>query len=202
MVTVLSFIDVGGIAPNDASNKPGEHFVYEWSRYRDTLTLSAVPGEISPPQVKPWRLTDEIPSASVFAPRCPPPAAAIEDLTGDAAPITPVDGTWEISLTRDELAAAGASEDEVNDPISWGDWRLVLDAGEFEFVEPSSGRTTNSGTYAVDGDALTLTHDADQGGAVFRVRWSLYRDTLTLERIPGVPLAWSGLVADVWQRIE
>ena len=49
---------------------------------------------------------------------------------------------------------------------------------------------------------MTLTHDADQGSVVFRVRWSLYRDTLTLERIPAVPLAWTGLVADVWQRIE
>ena len=55
------FIDGGGIAPNNAANKPGEFFVFEWSRYRDTLTLAAAPGEVSPTNfmVEPWRLTDE-----------------------------------------------------------------------------------------------------------------------------------------------
>ena len=199
-----SFVDGGGITPNNAVNKPGEFFVFGWSRYRDTLTLAAVPGEISPTNfmVKPWRLTDEGPSTAVFGTRCPPPAEAIEGVTGEANPATSIDGTWKISLTRDELAAAGASDDEIADPISWGNWQLDLDSGEFAFVEPSRGRTTDTGTYVVDSDELTLTHDATQGGAVFWVRCSLYRDTLTLERIHGAPLAWTGLVADVWQRIE
>ena len=46
-----SVLDGGGISPNNAANKPGERFVFEWSRYRDTLTLTAVPGEISPTQL-------------------------------------------------------------------------------------------------------------------------------------------------------
>jgi hypothetical protein len=29
-------------------NKPGERFVFGWSKFRDTLTLTAVPGENSP----------------------------------------------------------------------------------------------------------------------------------------------------------
>ncbi len=84
-----SVLDGGGIAPNNAANKPGEFFVFGWSRYRDTLTLTAVPGEISPTNfmVKPWRLTDEQPSAGVFgARRCPPPAEAIENFIGVADP--------------------------------------------------------------------------------------------------------------------
>ena len=83
-----SVLDGGGIAPNNAANKPGEFFVFGWSRYRDTLTLTAVPGEISPTNfmVKPWRLTDEQPSAAVFGARCPPPAEAIENFIGDADP--------------------------------------------------------------------------------------------------------------------
>ncbi len=58
---------------------PGQHFTYGWSRYRDTLTLSAVPGAVSPVplMVKPWRRTDEAPSLDVFAERCPPPPEAL-----------------------------------------------------------------------------------------------------------------------------
>jgi TRAP-type C4-dicarboxylate transport system substrate-binding protein len=199
-----SFVDGGGSSPNNAVNKPGERFVFGWSRYRDTLTLTGVPGEVSPPPftAQPWRLSDETPSASMFHPRCTPPTAAVEGVVGEAAPDESLDGTWEISITPDELAAAGASEAELDDPFARGTWRLVLDDGDFAFVEPESGRTTNSGTYTVDGDELTLTHAANEGGAVFRVRWSLYRDSLTLERIPGVPLEWSGFVADVWQRVD
>ena len=43
-----TFTDGGGIAPSGAVNKPGEFFVFGWSLYRDTLTLTPVPGKISP----------------------------------------------------------------------------------------------------------------------------------------------------------
>ena len=38
-----SIIDGGSIASSDSANKPGEAFVFGWSLYRDTLTLTAVP---------------------------------------------------------------------------------------------------------------------------------------------------------------
>ena len=105
-----SVLDGGGIAPNNAANKPGEFFVFGWSRYRDTLTLTAVPGEISPTNfmVKPWRLTDEQPSAAVFGARCPPPAEAIENFIGDADPL----------LADPRRAAAAGASDDKTDPIS------------------------------------------------------------------------------------
>ena len=37
-----TFQDGGGIAPNDATNRPGEYFVFDFSAYRDTLTLTPV----------------------------------------------------------------------------------------------------------------------------------------------------------------
>ena len=43
-----TFKDGGGRAPNGAFNKPGEFFVFDWSRYHDTLTLSPVKGKVSP----------------------------------------------------------------------------------------------------------------------------------------------------------
>ena len=75
----LTFVDGGGIAPNGAVNKPGEFFAFRWSRYRDTSTFNAIQGEVSPEgmMIKPWRSTREMPSASLFPDRCPPPAEAL-----------------------------------------------------------------------------------------------------------------------------
>jgi len=49
--------DTGGVAPNDAHERPGEVFTFRWSLYRDQLTLAAVEDAISPEpfRAKPWR---------------------------------------------------------------------------------------------------------------------------------------------------
>ena len=85
-----SFLGGGGIAPNDAANKRGEFMVFGWSLYRDALTLTAVPGEISPSSfmLKPWRRTSEAPSANVFPTRCPPPPEALWPDSGAPTPTT------------------------------------------------------------------------------------------------------------------
>jgi hypothetical protein len=76
-----TFEDGGGIAPNEAYDKPGEFFVFDFSAYRDTLTVKPVKGEISPLnfRVKPWRRVSDTPSLRYFSKRCPPPAAALGD---------------------------------------------------------------------------------------------------------------------------
>jgi hypothetical protein len=58
-------------------NKPGERFVFGWSGFRDTLTLTAVPGEISPQnfRAEPWHRTGK-PDVRRFSTRCPPPSEA------------------------------------------------------------------------------------------------------------------------------
>jgi TRAP-type C4-dicarboxylate transport system substrate-binding protein len=74
-----TFEDGGGIAPNNAMNKPGEYFVFDFSLYRDTLELSAVPGQISPLnfRAEPWRRLSTTPTTEQFSKRCPPPAFAL-----------------------------------------------------------------------------------------------------------------------------
>jgi TRAP-type C4-dicarboxylate transport system substrate-binding protein len=74
-----TFKDGGGEAPNGAQNKPGEYFVYGWSRYHDTLTLTPVKGQISPGNFKvhPWRLISPRPSPNRMSKRCPPPRVAL-----------------------------------------------------------------------------------------------------------------------------
>jgi hypothetical protein len=59
----------------------GEFFVFDFSAYRDTLTVTPVKGEISPLnfRAKPWRRTSETPSRRYFSKRCPPPTAALRD---------------------------------------------------------------------------------------------------------------------------
>lgn len=74
-----TFEDGGGIAPNNAMNRPGEHFVFDFSAYRDTLTVTPVEGEISPLnfRAEPWRKLSNTASREYFSEHCPPPAAAL-----------------------------------------------------------------------------------------------------------------------------
>jgi hypothetical protein len=57
----------------------GEFFVFGWSLYQDTLTLTPVTGEISPEnfRIKPWRRIATTPSRDALSARCPPPAGAL-----------------------------------------------------------------------------------------------------------------------------
>jgi TRAP-type C4-dicarboxylate transport system substrate-binding protein len=72
------FTDGGGTGPNNAFNRPGEFFVFGWSLYRETLTLTPVPGA-SPENFrgKPWQRISSTPSARSFSKRCPPPDNAL-----------------------------------------------------------------------------------------------------------------------------
>ena len=90
-----SFINGGGITPTGASNKPGEFFVFGWSIYRDLLTLTAVPGRVSPDNflLKPWQLTSATPSRSALNAHCPPPAAALWSDSGAQNTETSTSGT-------------------------------------------------------------------------------------------------------------
>ncbi len=70
----------GGETPQDAANQSGEVFLYSWSRYRDQLTIEAIPGEVSPEpfRVEPWRLLPGEVSLEPLSNRCPPPADALD----------------------------------------------------------------------------------------------------------------------------
>jgi TRAP-type C4-dicarboxylate transport system substrate-binding protein len=73
------FTNGGGIAPDGATNKPGELFTFRWSLYRGVLTLSAVKGAVSPPpsMAKPWLRISTTPSPRFLSKRCLPPAGAL-----------------------------------------------------------------------------------------------------------------------------
>ena len=73
------FTDGGGTSPNNRFNKPGELFVFGWSLYRETLTLTPVPGAGSPEnfRAKPWQRISTTPSSRHFSKHCPPPDNAL-----------------------------------------------------------------------------------------------------------------------------
>jgi TRAP-type C4-dicarboxylate transport system substrate-binding protein len=183
----------GSAAPNGSANRLGEVFDYGWSRYRDTLTLTAVPGEISPEplRVKPWRRTDENPSLSVFPERCPPPDEALPGATPDT--VVALDGVYRVTTTRADEVASG-------EPViyleNYGEWVLVFDRGRFAFGQQNGEACTWAyGTYVVDGDrvewsfvdggGIAPTDAVNKPGEFYVFRGSRYRDTLTLTAVPG-----------------
>ena len=69
------FTDGGGKAPNNAENKPGEHFVWRASLFRGALTLVPVtPTDI---ERETWHQTSRTPTADALTAACRPPAAAL-----------------------------------------------------------------------------------------------------------------------------
>jgi TRAP-type C4-dicarboxylate transport system substrate-binding protein len=72
-------VDGGGHGPQNATNRPGEHFDYDWSRFKDTLRLVGVPGAVWAPNfnVKPWRRIGDDPRKAPFSRHCPPPPAGL-----------------------------------------------------------------------------------------------------------------------------
>jgi TRAP-type transport system periplasmic protein len=123
--------------------------------------------------------------------------------------VTPLDGVWQVSYTGAELAAAHADPSEVV-PENYGSFTLTLHRGYSSFVRsgaPPSSRPT--ATYVVRGDTITF----HQGQAIWRYRWSVYRQTLTFKKLggqePGCSLSVSlgqceptGFVVKPWRRVS
>jgi TRAP-type C4-dicarboxylate transport system substrate-binding protein len=72
--------DGGGRGPHHSFNTPGEHFVYSWSRFKDTLRVAPVRGDISPSNfiALPWRHIGGDPLRAPFAKDCLPPPEGLQ----------------------------------------------------------------------------------------------------------------------------
>src|SRR6478672_4167692 len=75
---IWDFEDGGGQAPNNAANRPGEEFGFNWSLYRDVLTLTKKEGMVSPVFGRPWEFqqVSTTPDPSALNQQCRPPAEA------------------------------------------------------------------------------------------------------------------------------
>ena len=72
--------DGGGVSRDNATNEPGEFFVFGWSLYRDTLTVTPVKDQTSPMNLrsKPGAGSEQRPHGATSTPaarrlllRCP-----------------------------------------------------------------------------------------------------------------------------------
>jgi TRAP-type C4-dicarboxylate transport system substrate-binding protein len=88
---------------------------------------------------------------------------------------TPLDGTWEMTLTHARLVKA--THDPVAADVDAGHYRMVLDRGRVS-IAPWNG----TGVYTVRGDTVALRF---RDGETALYRWNVYRNTLTLRYVPG-----------------
>ena len=127
--------------------------------------------------------TPDSPLSFACAEASPSPSASVE---------TPIDGTWQMCDSRDELLAAirdpergeGALDSDANVPDNYGCITIQLDHG---ILGLSRGETDyvpahTFGTYSVDGDEVTFHQD---NGEELIFAWSLFKDTLTFAQVPG-----------------
>ena len=81
-VLEIRFRDGGGVAPNNATNKPGEFLAFHWRRYRDRLTLrgGAHAGNADSPAILDGTVftrAGDYTGAADFPRRCPLPRGAL-----------------------------------------------------------------------------------------------------------------------------
>jgi hypothetical protein len=107
--------------------------------------------------------------------------------------VTALDGTWEVTFTEQEFAAAeGVDPSEIGPELA-GTFVVTFDRGDI--TGPAKpGETAPDGlTYVVQGDTFTIyAEDASMGGAIpppgpaiWKYRWSKFGDTLTFEKLGG-----------------
>jgi TRAP-type C4-dicarboxylate transport system substrate-binding protein len=144
---------------------------------------------------------------SLPAPAAPEPCVGEPEPAFDpvepAVGASPIDGTYIVSLTREELAASPLLYDpgEINDG-NWGDLTLTFHEGTFTYELKNPRESyTSSGPYTVDGDLLTVfDENACCPVEPFSFRWRLEGDELILTRDPAHigPTPW---LVKPWTRV-
>ncbi len=109
-----------------------------------------------------------------------------------------LEARWRATPNRAAFRAGGV-------PPELGGLELELENGQW-YAHGLSGRREWTGTYAVSGDVVrfvieTCSHNPCTPGAATEYRWSVYRDTLSLEPLPGRS-SWPLLSAEPFSRID
>ncbi len=120
---------------------------------------------------------------------------------GDGSPS--IDGTWVTTFTKADLAASPLLVDktEINDG-NWGDWTLTFLNGRVSYVQSNSvERSSSSGTFTSDGDAVVMVFDTGANvGETFGFRWSTSNDVLTFRRDETLGVGPTPFLVRSWSR--
>jgi TRAP-type C4-dicarboxylate transport system substrate-binding protein len=155
--------------------------------------------------------------AQIEAMRTSVPAAAAPSCALSSVPaaklgtVDQLDGVYRFTVENyGVLKAAGADSSEFN-PGNVGTFTFVLDRGHFAVTtENPQACIWGYGTVVVNGAKITLLYSdgggsppgaSNQPGEQFTLRWSLYRDSLTMRRVPGAASP-TPFVARPWLRVS
>lgn len=144
---------------------------------------------------------------SALAPQPPLTCGQAAELSARPGPL---DGAYRFTMTDGMLQAAGADPGELN-PSNIGTFTFVFDRGRFAATtENPQTCIWGDGTVKVAGSEISLLYSdgggtprdqANSPGEQFTLGWSLYRDSLTMRRVPGV-VSPTPLVAAPWLRVS
>ena len=98
-----------------------------------------------------------------------------------------IDGTWEWSVTRDELLAAGDTPSGAERLA--GSWRLVFRKGRFELRNLDSGDALTGDFRLVGNRLVAHLDDARPNDPALQYTWSVFRGRLKLGPVAGFPVA-------------
>jgi TRAP-type C4-dicarboxylate transport system substrate-binding protein len=150
-----------------------------------------------------------IPSGCAGGPSGPAPGNGSPGAGTKTTQVTLLDGVWQVTYTRAEFVAAHPDPSEVV-PENYGSFVLTLHRGNSVTTRPGAGPSPQTtATYVVRGHTITF----DQGQAIWRYRWSVYRQALTFKKLggqePGCSLSVSlgqceptGYVVKPWRRVS
>jgi TRAP-type C4-dicarboxylate transport system substrate-binding protein len=168
-----------------------ETWTYIWSIYRDTLTFTRPKhGAQGPPN---------------------PTFATWHRVTGSTS-VGPLDGVYEVDVSRSDLVRAGDAGDAI--PENLGHYVYVFDGGRFAFTQEGARACTwQYGKLGIHGKRMTWdfidggappakapNHGYNHPGDFFEFKWSLYRNTLTLAPVAGATSPTPSFV-NPWHRV-
>ena len=134
------------------------------------------------------------------------------ELAGNAKGVKgPLDGTWTMRETVEDVQAKGAPPEE-SALENFGDWVLLVYRGRFAYNQRNGAACTwGYGTWQtqgnrvqwrfVDGGGIAPNGANTKPGEVHDFIWSLYRDTLTLDRVDGA-ISPENFFGQPWRRVS
>ena len=135
------------------------------------------------------------------------------ELAGNAKGVKgPLDGTWTMSETVEDVQAKGSPREESPALENFGDWVFLVHRGRFAYNQRNGAACTwGYGTWQtknnrvqwrfVDSGGMAPSGANTKPGEVYDFSWSLYRDTLTLGPVGGV-ISPENFFGQPWRRVS
>jgi TRAP-type C4-dicarboxylate transport system substrate-binding protein len=130
-------------------------------------------------------------AAATALPRC---RRALGSATVGAGAL---EGRWKLTFTPDDLVAVGIPRKSLRKDLPAIVHAIVTFAPNGRYTGTANGSVVARATYTVRGDVVSLVFDPPVpvgyvAGHVYRMRWNVYRDTLTFSRVTGSD--WDGVL--------